>query len=72
MSAAPDYRATARASRTAALQETLPNWREMHERSAMLWEEMAERAELFGQRAVERDIAKMERNAAAQSHCGGS
>ena len=72
MTAAPDYRAAAKASRAAALQEPLPNRREMHERSATLWDEMAEHAERYDQRSAERDIAKMERKAAPQSHCGGS
>ena len=61
-----DYRAAAASARAAASQEPLPNRRELHERSAMLWEEMAERAEKFGQRAAEREAAKIERREAVQ------
>jgi len=67
MTAAPDYRAAAKASRAAALQEPLPNRREMHERSATLWDEMAESAEQYVQRSAERETARIERKEAAQS-----
>jgi hypothetical protein len=53
-----DCHALADKHRAAALQETLINRREMHERSAILWDEMAERTERFDQLLSEMAEAK--------------
>ena len=61
MSIAADFRANAAKERAAALQETLPNRREMHERAAMRWDEMAQTIEEHDRLTVRNAAAKAQR-----------
>jgi hypothetical protein len=61
MSIAATFRANATKERVAASQESLPNRRAMHERSAMQWDEMAQTVEEHDRLASENAAAKAER-----------
>jgi hypothetical protein len=61
MSIAAGFRANANKEGAAALKETLPNRREMHERSAMRWDEMAQTVEDHERLTIENAAAKARR-----------
>jgi hypothetical protein len=58
MGSSLQYRVAAEAHRAAALRETLPNRREIHERAARLCDDMADRAEMALQVADKNAAAK--------------
>ena len=61
MTLSETYRAHAAKERAAAANTTLPNRREMHERSALTWEAMAMSAEDTAGLAAVNDAAKSAR-----------